>query len=263
MIRIGEFSKLTMLTIKALRFYESEGLLLPAQVDDITGYRSYEYSQLEIATRIRFLRELGFSIKEIKAHLDGISLKNLLNKKRTEIANEQLVLEQRLSIINHLLKNTNMNYKIVSKTVEEGIFYYEERVIPNYNAITNLVLESAKECLRLNPKLECAIPDNCFVEYLDCEYKEKDILCRYYQEVKTKGKENERIKFVIIPQTKVLSVLHKGSYSTISSAYQFLLSYCKENNIKVKGALREKYIDGAWNKTKEEDYLTELQAPIE
>lgn len=39
MLKIGEFSKLSMLTIKALRFYEKEGLLIPVEVDECSGYR--------------------------------------------------------------------------------------------------------------------------------------------------------------------------------------------------------------------------------
>ena len=39
MLRIGEFSKLSMLTVKALRYYEKEGLLVPSSVDERTGYR--------------------------------------------------------------------------------------------------------------------------------------------------------------------------------------------------------------------------------
>ena len=42
MLKIGEFSKMSQLTVKALRFYEKEGLLLPAAVDSLTGYRMYE-----------------------------------------------------------------------------------------------------------------------------------------------------------------------------------------------------------------------------
>ena len=45
MLKIGEFSKLSYLTIKALRFYEKEGLLIPQKVDQKTGYRFYKTSQ--------------------------------------------------------------------------------------------------------------------------------------------------------------------------------------------------------------------------
>ena len=50
MFKIGDFSKLSMLTVKALRFYEKEGLLIPAHVDEWSGYRFYEAKQLETST---------------------------------------------------------------------------------------------------------------------------------------------------------------------------------------------------------------------
>ncbi|MDD2218026.1 MAG: MerR family transcriptional regulator [Eubacteriales bacterium] len=58
MLKIGEFSKLSMLTVKALRFYEKEGLLVPKQVDEWTGYRYYDTNQLESAATIKALRQL-------------------------------------------------------------------------------------------------------------------------------------------------------------------------------------------------------------
>ena len=53
MLKIGEFSKLSHLTVKALRFYEKEKLLVPAFIDEWTGYRFYETSQLEDAAKIK------------------------------------------------------------------------------------------------------------------------------------------------------------------------------------------------------------------
>ncbi len=43
MIRIGDFSRLSRVSVKALRFYDEKGLLKPVQVDPSTGYRYYEY----------------------------------------------------------------------------------------------------------------------------------------------------------------------------------------------------------------------------
>ena len=52
MLKIGGFSKLSHLTVKALRFYEKEGLLVPATTDEWNGYRYYETSQFETAAKI-------------------------------------------------------------------------------------------------------------------------------------------------------------------------------------------------------------------
>lgn len=48
MLKIGEFSKLSQMTVKALRFYEKEGLLIPASVDEWTGYRFSQLTSLQL-----------------------------------------------------------------------------------------------------------------------------------------------------------------------------------------------------------------------
>src|SRR5439155_26707675 len=67
---IGEFSRVTGLTVKTLRFYHEEGLLAPTSVDDQTGYRYYDGSLVELARRIAFLKSLDFSLADIKTLLD-------------------------------------------------------------------------------------------------------------------------------------------------------------------------------------------------
>ena len=63
MLKIGEFSKLSMITVKALRFYEKEGLLIPAYIDKWNGYRFYETSQLSTAARIKsFIKSKEYSL---------------------------------------------------------------------------------------------------------------------------------------------------------------------------------------------------------
>ena len=66
MYRIGDFSKASKTTIKTLRYYEKEGLLIPTFVDPYTGYRYYETSQLYDLSKIISLRQLGLSISDIK-----------------------------------------------------------------------------------------------------------------------------------------------------------------------------------------------------
>ena len=65
MLKIGEFSKLSPLTVKALRFYEKEGILLPASTDKWTGYRYYSIEQMQRLNTIRHLQRLGFTLDEI------------------------------------------------------------------------------------------------------------------------------------------------------------------------------------------------------
>ncbi|WP_235440040.1 MerR family transcriptional regulator [Paenibacillus sp. DMB20] len=62
MFRIGDFSKLSRVSIRMLRHYDEMGLLVPEYVDEMTGYRYYKAGQLVLANRIRSLKDMGFSL---------------------------------------------------------------------------------------------------------------------------------------------------------------------------------------------------------
>lgn len=70
LISIGQFAGLTWLSPKALRLYQSQGLLEPAEIDPSSGYRFYSPSQIPIARRIGLLRRAGVSLAEIAAFLE-------------------------------------------------------------------------------------------------------------------------------------------------------------------------------------------------
>jgi DNA-binding transcriptional MerR regulator len=80
-LAIGDFSRMTHLSIKALRHYHDVGLLEPAEIDPTSGYRFYEPNQVPIAQVIRRFRDLGLPLDEIVALLASVSA---------------LILEQRL-----------------------------------------------------------------------------------------------------------------------------------------------------------------------
>ena len=262
MLKIGEFSKLSMLTVKALRFYEKEGLLNPTHVDEWTGYRFYEASQLETAATIKALRQLDFSVEEIKAHLSGVPLKEALHVKQAELQQKQADISARISVINYLMEENDMKYQAVMKDIGECIVYSEERTLEKYSDVSMLVLESAEECLRLNPGMECTKPDYGFCEYLDGEYRETNMRIRYSQAVTKMGVGNERIQFRSLPATKAICIYHKGDYDRLGEAYAYIYRYAAENGYEVTGLHREVYIDGIWNKENMEDWLTEIQLPI-
>jgi DNA-binding transcriptional MerR regulator len=74
MLKIGDFSKLARVTIKALRYYDELGLLKPVKVDEFTGYRYYETSQLTQLHRIVAMKDMGLSLEEIARLLkDNVS----------------------------------------------------------------------------------------------------------------------------------------------------------------------------------------------
>jgi len=263
MLKIGDFSKLSHLTVKALRFYEKEGLLLPAYIDECTGYRFYETKQLVAAAKVKSYRQLGFSIEEIRQIFLAKDPKLILKTKSEELEKLRENIDIQLSIINNILEDEEMKYQVIEKNVEKTLVYYSETILKDYSDLMQWVPSVGEECLRLNPDLKCAEPPYEFCEYLDCEYKENNIKVRHNEAVKSLGVENEIIKFKELPETKVLSIFHKGAYSSLNEAYAFIFNYAKQNGYKVNGYVRECYIDGIWNKDSEEEWLTEIQLPIE
>ena len=89
MFRIGEFSKLTQVSIRMLRYYDEMGLLKPAEVDKWTGHRLYSVEQIPRLNKILYLRDSGLNVSEIALALtmDDKPLLTQLDEKRIEIEN--------------------------------------------------------------------------------------------------------------------------------------------------------------------------------
>ena len=263
MYRIGEFSILGKVTVKTLRFYDSEGLLSPCFVDKFTGYRYYETAQLNDLAKIVALKQVGFSIVEIKEILSGGDFEKGLTLKKLELEKELGSVREKLLRINYLLKERSMKKEVVKKVLPEYVVYYKEGTLKNYSDATEFILNSGRECLKLNPNLKCVQPDYCFMSYLDGEYKEHDIRVRYSQAVEKFGTESESIKFEKLKPVTAVCIYHKGAYDNLGETYGYIINWIKDNGYKICSPIRERYIDGIWNKPNPNDWLTEIQIPIE
>jgi len=87
--KISDFSKLCQVPVKTLRYYDEIGLLHPAKVDSLTGYRSYNLDQLPRLNMLLALRDLGFTLEQVGALMqEGINVeqvRGMLRMKRAEI----------------------------------------------------------------------------------------------------------------------------------------------------------------------------------
>lgn len=261
MHKIGEFSKLSKTTIKTLRYYEKEKLLIPVFIDT-NGYRYYETKQLVELAKIISLRQIEFSIEEIKAYLNGANFNELLENKREILENTLIEKNYQLSKINYLLEEKNMKYEVILKELPDYTVYYKEGVIDDYSKITEFILSSAEECMKTNPNIKCVVPGYCYVNYLDNEYRDKDVKIRYAQAVTEEGIPNETIKFMKLKPVNAVCIYHKGAYENLGEAYGFIMKYIEENGYDIIECPRESYIDGMWNKENVEDWLTEIQVPV-
>lgn len=262
MYKIGDFSSMSKTTIKTLRYYEKEGLLKPVYIDQNTGYRYYETSQLVEISKIISLRQIGLSIKDIKNILDGYDMKNILNKRKKEIEQNLTIYDTQLSKINYLLEENNMKNEIFIKEIPSYVIYYHDGIISDFSKIPEFVLQTGAECQKVNPNLKCVIPNYCYISYLDGEYKEKDIKIRYAEAVEKFGVETEVVKFMQTTPITAVCIYHKGPYENLRESYNIILKYIEDNGYEIIDNARECYIDGCWNKDSSDDYLTEIEFPV-
>ena len=175
-LKIGEFSKMMQVTVKALRHYEQKGLLVPDEVDEWTGYSYYSIAQMLRLGTIRGLQRQGFTLDEIKELLEeGAQMPSidLLTKK---IAETELQLQQLMERRTQLLRwmNSHKQRIIMEKfsiqSLPEIIVQSLREVIPDYSALGPLCVNKiGPEMQRLAavPKALCIKhvgPYECFYE---------------------------------------------------------------------------------------------------
>ena len=264
MFRIGEFSKMSKTTIKTLRYYDEIGLLKPEETDAFTNYRSYSTDQLVKLHEVQALRQVGLSIDEIKLILSGHDATSILQKRRAELINELAKGTSQLSRIEFILQGEQkfMNYVATVKNLPKCIVYSKKMTVPSYAAYFELVPEIGESITQKYPDLKCAMPEYCFIVYLDGEYKEKNLNIEFCEAVDKLYPDFDDIAFKEMAPVTVVSILHKGSYAGLSEAYAYAFKWIEENGYVAADNPRESYIDGIWNKASEEEWLTELQIPI-
>ncbi|MBB6713455.1 MerR family transcriptional regulator [Clostridium gasigenes] len=266
MFRIGEFSKLTKTTIKALRYYDEIDLLKPEFVDKETNYRFYTTIQLVKLHKIQSFRQIGLSINEIKLIMSGHCIDLILEKRKNEIEDAIAESNAQLSRIEFILQEKEeeliINYQAILKKLPECIVYSKRMIVPSYDSYFELIPEIGEEVAAANPELKCTVPAYCFIKYLDNEYKDKDINIEFCEAVEKIGKETGDIKFKKVESVSAVSVIHKGSYAVLANAYAFAFKWIEDNGYILGDSPRENYIDGIWNKESEDEWLTELQIPV-
>lgn len=103
MFRIGEFSKMSRTTVKALRYYDEIGILKPECIDEFTNYRLYSTNRLITLHKIKAMRQAGLSIDEIRCILDGKDGTELPENRRSLLISEIRERERMLSGLEFLI----------------------------------------------------------------------------------------------------------------------------------------------------------------
>ena len=121
--RIGEFSKLTGIPIRTLRYYDSIDLFKPSEVDLFTNYRYYKEEQVKDLELINELKEVGFTLEEIRDNWNNFSEELFLKRKEKlleeiELKNEAI---KKADILRSKLKDGKITDKIVDKETIKNI----------------------------------------------------------------------------------------------------------------------------------------------
>ena len=139
MFKIGDFSRLSFVTVKALRYYDEIGLLKAVRVDRFTGYRYYSADQLPRLNYIVALKEMGLSLQEVTTlvnhDLTPAQMRDIFILKRAElqqrVADEQRRLERVDRMLQIIQKEGAMpEYQVVIKKVEPQLIASIREVYP-------------------------------------------------------------------------------------------------------------------------------------
>lgn len=268
MFKIGEFSKLTQVSIRMLRYYDEMGLLKPAKIDKFTNYRLYSTDQIPLLNKILFLRDLGFNVSEIALALSQWSddfIADLLDNKRLEIENTIKGEQDKLSKIELAKRDLQqekitIHYNVSIKSIPSYQVFSLRRVVPDYYAEGLLW----KEMSAFADKHNIPVSSNTFTIYHDTDYREKDVDIEICAPVARMG---ENIAGFTYRNTEPVPIMActmvYGPFENIAGAYLAFAGWLQEHSqYKMTGQSRQIVHRGPWNEETPDKYLTEIQIPL-
>lgn len=268
MLSIGEFSKATGLTVKALRFYHEQGVLTPACVDSSSGYRYYAEGQLERARIVVQLRGWGFSVAETAAVLaqcsDDEDALAALSKRRAAIAKELRRGEETLAAIDQVVSNVQQPRLAMQNAVYEVV----EKEIPAMKIAGVRMRGKYSECGRgfatIGRKFGRWICGKPMLLHYDAEFKEEDADFEACMPVRG-GESTEEIEVRELPAVRAVSLLHLGPYEELGPAYAKAFEGARGRGLAVACPTREVYLKGPGMifRGNPKKYLTEIQLVID
>lgn len=260
--KIGMFAAMNHVTVKTLRFYEEQGLLMPVFINQENGYRYYELSQMAVIHQIAALKMAGFTLEEIARINSGTDEEAVLRKKKSELLAKIADLTRQIAVVDGYLskQKTRLSAPVLIKTIPATTVAAMKTRIESYDSLFDVMPEMG--ALMERAGCECAVPEYCFTNYLESGYKDEDILVEICESVTAAKEASGGLYFKTLPEVQAACIFHKGSYGTLSESYEAILKHIEENGYEIAGEIRESYIDGVWNQDDESGWLTEIQIPV-
>ena len=268
MLKIGEFSKLSRVSVRMLRHYDEIGLLRPAVTDPFTDYRYYREDQLPTVCRITALRDLGFSLADtariLAVYDDREELERYFAARQAELEALLADTAHKLTLLDtarkRLRKEENMNYNVTLKTIPARYAATVHAVIPRYEQEGMIWSTLVSETAPLG--LVEADPCLCAVTFLDGEYKEKDVEMLAWKTVKGSYPDTEHVQFRTLPEVTVASCTFRGSYDQISEVYAAIVSWIEANGYESAGPMFNIYHVSPHETQDPQTFVTEACYPV-
>ncbi len=269
MLKIGDFSRLSRVSIKTLRYYDELALLRPTRVDEFTGYRYYTTSQLIRLNRILAMKDMGLSLEQIALLLDKEpspdQIRGMLRLKQVELRQQLAEGRVRLERIEAWLQAfeqeaTMPAYDVIIKNVAplrvaeiRGIAPSMEQIGPTLNQLFDQVMDyiTQQGATLVGPAVAL---------YYSVEQNVHVGACMPFEGALS---DSEQVKVVSLPAVETMaSTIHHGSFSTLNQAYGAIFTWIEANGYRINGPTRELNLeyerDGDPSK-----YVTEVQFPVE
>lgn len=267
MFTIGDFARHGRVSVRMLRHYDATGLLHPARVDPATGYRYYTAAQLARLNRIIALKDLGFTLQQVREILEEKvtteELRTMLRVRQADLeaamtaAAARLVrVEARLRSIEsegHMSPNDVAVKSLPSVRVAELT-----GVATGFDAIGPVIQPLYAE---LMPRLAVAgiTPTGPGVAYYE-DAPDGGVLIHAGIEVAAPVGEDDGLRVVDLPPVEqAATIVHRGSMETVLPTIQTLGRWIEANGYRSAGYPREIYLECPEN---HDEWVTELQEPI-
>lgn len=278
LVPIGEFSKMTHLSVKALRHYHDVGILEPAAIDPYSGYRSYATDQVTAAQVIRRLRDLAMPLDSIRAVLAApdVAARNreiAVHLKRMERQLEQT--QAAVSGLRALLSAPAPRPEVTFRTIPAvtALAIAETVAAADILAWADDVISELSAALRV-AGLTAAGPLGALFPGEFFEVERSEVTCFLPVELPTelrvelpaagappaRGQDRGagRVRLTEIPGTEAAVALHVGPAGEADRTYGALGLAVAERAIGVDGPIREYYPDGFYA----EPHRTEICWPV-
>lgn len=270
MLRIGEFSALSQISIYMLRHYDEIGLLTPEHIDKFTGYRYYSEMQLPTANKIRALKSMGLSLPLIKEIMTkypkDYELKAYLETQAIQQREKIELMQRQLTLIERTVRCLSCPSPIPSYSValkefpkHNVISYRQVITAPDQEGTLWAGLAEETKGLNLhyaNPKCNIAIfHDGQFIaENLDVEVQ-KSVLGTY--------KGTDLAIFKTVDAFTAATLTFKGHYLNLPAANEAIAHWIVDNHYEISGPRFNIYHISPETEDSFEDMITEVCFPIQ